>query len=349
MTDGNSGTYWEAIGESAWAYVDLGTEMTFNQVIVDWGPAPATRYGLYSWNAARAEWAAMYWNDNGQGGRETISVPAVYARYVLIYTVATNTPRTYSVGEMEIHGRERPNLALGAAVVASGSQECCPSWYAVDGDFRTGWASTRSQPNPWLQVHLPSATDITEVRLYWDHFAYPTAYSLVFYNGGEQPRQLIVPSAPPGLNRFEFSWPMRADTILVYGHYLTPLGFVALSETELYGPPLVNLSSGPSRATFPAGAEWRSRGTGRLPRAPSDRSSPALPAVRLVGGGDGPERPYWAHPDAAEFGSPQSLGPANGPRTEEIGPGAFALGRTRVPGPSTPSLPPPPSADPASD
>lgn len=283
LTDGNPATTWSAPADTAWAYVDLGAEMTFNQVVLSWAPnQEAKRYGLYAWSEARSEWSGLYWNDDGKGGpSEKISLKTTYSRYVLVYGVGAANPGRYELGEVEVYGREQPNLALGAAIVGSGGQECCPTWYAVDGDFRTGWASVRGNPNPWLRIHLPVASDITEVRLYWDHFAFPTAYSLVFYEGDDA-RQLIVPSAIPGLNRFEFSWPMRADTVLVYSHQLSALGFVALSEAELYGPPLVLLGNPPSLAGPPRHYERpaRSGGVGG-------------PDVRLIGL-DGGRAPYWA-------------------------------------------------------
>jgi plastocyanin len=276
LTDARLETTWEAIGEAAWAYVDLGAATTFNQVVLRWAAYPATRYGLYVWHEGRGEWTGLYWTDEGRGGVEAVSLRTTYARYVLVYAVDATVAGRYELAEFEVYGREQPNLALGSAVAGSAGQECCPPWYAVDGDFRTGWASVRGNPTPWLRVHLPELTDITEVRLYWDHFAFPTAYSLVFYEGGEG-RQLIVPSAPPGLNRFEFSWPMRADTVLIYSHQLSALGFVALAECELYGPPVIALG-GPSPASG-----------GRLAGGKHGQ----LPEVHLAGVG-ADAAPYWA-------------------------------------------------------
>ncbi len=318
-TDGDPATAWYAASETAWAYVDLGTERTLNQVVLRWSDPFAARFGIYAWDAPRGQWSGLYWNDTGRGGDETISLPPTYARYLLLYAVGSSAPQGgFAVGELEVYGRQRPNLALGASLVASGAQECCPPWLAADGDFATGWASRRGNPAPWYRLHLPPATDITEVRLYWDHFAFPTTYSLVFYQAGEA-RQLIVPAAPPGLNRFEFTWPMRTDVLLVYAHRLSALGFVAMSEAQLYGPRLEELSPGPP----PAGGGLLARPGLSLPEVSPGRRSWLRP--RRLQPGDGPLPPVrlletgttlkWEDPGADQ---PWAAGAPSPGVTEEL-------------------------------
>ena len=291
LTDGDPGSLWYASAPTAWAYVDLGSEQTFNQVVLNWSKPYSTRFGLYVWDPGRGEWTALYWKDPDPdapadppgNGRQTVSLKPTYGRFVLVYMVESSADESaaYALGEFEVYGRERPNLALGSAVVASGSDDCCPPWHAVDADYSTGWASPRGQANPWIRLHLPPDTEISDLRLFWDDWAHPATYSLVFYHGGNA-RQLIIPQAPGGLNRFEFLSPIKADALLVYTHYLNQAGLVGLAEAEIFGQRLSQAFAS-DHERHPGDVDRLSLGTPRAPTSSRLELSPGTDGTDITG------------------------------------------------------------------
>lgn len=92
--DGNLSTRWSSrFADPQMIYVDLGSNQTFNQVVLRWEAAYARRFGIYYWNGS--QWRNVWWTDNGDGGNDTITFTPVSARYVAMYGVQRSTAYGY--------------------------------------------------------------------------------------------------------------------------------------------------------------------------------------------------------------------------------------------------------------
>jgi hypothetical protein len=107
--DGSTSSRWSSrYSDPGWIYVDLGQNMTFNQVVLKWETAYASRYGIYVQTNAQSgssNWTRVYFTNNGNGGTDTISFNSVTARYVLMYGVARGTRWGYSLWEFEVYNK----------------------------------------------------------------------------------------------------------------------------------------------------------------------------------------------------------------------------------------------------
>jgi len=244
--DGDPNSVWYSSGSPAWIYVDLGQDRTFNEVTLKWGTPFAKRFGIYVWEGG--QWNGVYYTPSDRGGGdETISLPRIYARVVLLYLTESSDPLGgFALREMEIRGRETPNVAIGGEVHVSTEQSCCPGWMAIDQDYRTGWASrsNRDDPpdrKPWIRLILPGPQDIAEIRMYWSQNFFPWEYWIVFYNGTRSiPAYARVTGG--GLIKVSPPSPIRATALLIYSEVVSSVdgvAFVALSELELYEPAFV--------------------------------------------------------------------------------------------------------------
>jgi hypothetical protein len=251
--DGDPATAWHAFDTSAWIWVDLGQDRTFNRMKLMWGEPHAVRYGIFVLEpnaAGKPEWMFKYEVDQSDGGQDGFNVPRLYGRYVLLYAVeSSDTAGGFVLNEWEIFGQETANLAFGQRVDVLDAQACCPGYLAIDSRYETGWQSEvrpALQPgvptplpparNPWLRLFLPPGSSVVELRTFWDHMAYPWYYRIVFYEGNST-RTLQVRSQRGGQHLISWPLPVKADAVLVYTDVLpATVHYVALSEMEVFGP-----------------------------------------------------------------------------------------------------------------
>lgn len=290
VTDGDPLTYWYTPSDDGWLYVDLGQAVTFNEVRLLWGAPQAQQYGIYVWDGER--WSLAFQKREAVGGDETVTFARTYARYVLVHLIRSEDPRGgIALREWQIFGVATPNLALGAQVDASStaSAEEAPG-KAVDGDERTGWASTSVDPRIWVRVWFPRPTRLSEFRLLWDAAGMADAYWAGFYRGNTVTAWSDrLASRNP---RQQLSWPrpIEADAfiVLVDG---ARAGRVKLLELELYGPEAENRAGllegarielglpGPALEPF-AGAILDGLAWEQVGLSPAD--VPALPAAPSI-------------------------------------------------------------------
>ncbi len=297
VNDGNVDTAWRSDAEATWIYVDLGRGLdrprTFNQVVLHWGEAFASRYALYVWE--QDSWSGIYQTlASADGGEDVISLPRTYARFVLLYLVGSADVRGYELREWEIYGRETINQALGGAIDVSSVLAEHPGHLANDSDRRTFWQSLppAEDAHPWLRIWLPGVY-VAELRLYWVEDRFPLLFTVVIYDGDQmrqstwQPRTSVNRIAPPA--------PIRADAVLVYSRVPSKEGPVALQEIELYENalaavaqttsawPPAQVARGVLAASAAAPAPWS-----WLSSASAWQSVGAAPAVRTDGFASGP-------------------------------------------------------------
>lgn len=105
--DGNdSTTRWSsAFKDSQWVRVDLDTLRSVSEVVLKWEAAYAGSYRIET-SLDTLNWTVQQTITNGAGGTETISFPAVNARYVRVFGLKRATAYGISLWEVVIHGTE---------------------------------------------------------------------------------------------------------------------------------------------------------------------------------------------------------------------------------------------------
>jgi beta-glucosidase len=185
-TDGNTSTRWSsAFSDPQWLQVDLGSNSTISQVVLDWEAAYATAFQIQT-STDGATWTSIYSTTTGTGGTQTLNVTGT-GRYVRMYGTARATGYGYSLWEFQVYGTAgtggtggscgTANAALDRPATASSTESAAyPASAAVDGDTTTRWSSAFADPQ-WLEVDLGQSQTICQVTLDWEA-AYATAFQI---------------------------------------------------------------------------------------------------------------------------------------------------------------------------
>ncbi|MES2934784.1 MAG: discoidin domain-containing protein, partial [Pseudomonadota bacterium] len=115
--DGKLDTRWasefnSALKEVASISIDLGSPLSFNQVVLQWENAYGKKYTLEASNDG-TNWTPILTNNAGIGGKETLSFPTQTARHVRMQGIERFTQYGYSLFEFEVY-----NTQVGALPVA---------------------------------------------------------------------------------------------------------------------------------------------------------------------------------------------------------------------------------------
>ncbi|MDQ1124755.1 discoidin domain-containing protein [Microbacterium trichothecenolyticum] len=97
VTDGDAGTRWESgSGDTQWILVDLGHIQTVNRVLLWWETASAKSYRIDS-SLDAVTWATSFSTRSSSGGRETVDIAPVRARFLRVFCLERNTQWAYSI------------------------------------------------------------------------------------------------------------------------------------------------------------------------------------------------------------------------------------------------------------
>jgi hypothetical protein len=104
-TDGNASSRWSSqFSDNEWLYVDLGSVLTINRVVLRWEAAYGRGYKLQVSNDA-STWSEVYSTTAGDGGVDDITLAApASGRYVRMLGLQRATPYGYSLYELEVYG-----------------------------------------------------------------------------------------------------------------------------------------------------------------------------------------------------------------------------------------------------
>ena len=103
-TDGNLATRWSsAFSNNQWMYVDLGSVLTIQRVVLNWEAAYAQSFRIEVSNDA-VTWTSVYSTTTGTGGINniTLATPAT-GRYVRMLGIQRATAFGYSLFEFEVY------------------------------------------------------------------------------------------------------------------------------------------------------------------------------------------------------------------------------------------------------
>ena len=102
--DGNLSTRWSsAYSDPQWLQIDLGGTYDVSRVVLHWEYAFGRAYEIQTSNDG-ITWVPRFTENNGDGGVDDNSFPAVTARYLRVYCVQRGTPYGYSLWEVEVYG-----------------------------------------------------------------------------------------------------------------------------------------------------------------------------------------------------------------------------------------------------
>ncbi|MES2163323.1 MAG: discoidin domain-containing protein [Pseudomonadota bacterium] len=101
--DGRSDTRWAStFTDPSWLAVDLGSELAFNRISLQWEGAYATEYQIQT-SHDNQTWATVYSQVAGTGGLETCTFAQVTARYVRLYGSRRSSQYGYSLYEFGVY------------------------------------------------------------------------------------------------------------------------------------------------------------------------------------------------------------------------------------------------------
>jgi hypothetical protein len=102
--DGNTGTRWSSkFIDPSWIMIDLGSEQTFNRVVLNWENAHAIAYQIQT-SHDNVDWSnTVYTATDSKGGVEDLSFPSTTARYVRLYGTKRSTDYGYSLFEFGVY------------------------------------------------------------------------------------------------------------------------------------------------------------------------------------------------------------------------------------------------------
>lgn len=211
--DGDPASRWASQSTDAqWIYVDLGSVLSFNRVILHWEAAYGKSYQIQVSNNATS-WTTVYSTITGVGGVETINVNAS-GRYVRMNGLLRGTGYGYSLYEFGVYNmvatssssslsssslvassssvvvsssrssssssssvvNPGANLALNRPAVATSNEGNMGAALAFDGNTTTRWASEWSNAQS-IYVDLGASYDINKVVLTWEA-AYGRSYEI---------------------------------------------------------------------------------------------------------------------------------------------------------------------------
>ncbi|MCW5851601.1 MAG: discoidin domain-containing protein [Anaerolineae bacterium] len=252
--DGRSDTAWANIpsgssGFAAWLQVDLGSEQTFNQAVIQWGASYAEDYALFAWLGNR--WTPVAGNDHGNGGNDRLNFAPVRARYVRLWTFqSSDLTGQYQVAELALYQQtEAVNLALDRPAYSQGYEGNDIPARAVDGDLATQWTAPPGLPQ-LLAVNLQAPYAVERVVVYWAPDHLPPAVSVYGY---DNTRWNLIERRLTATNdvvqTFAFSQTLTlsqvsiqaepVDTLPAPPDPLTATLGVAVREVEIYGRALL--------------------------------------------------------------------------------------------------------------
>lgn len=106
VADGNLLTRWSSDYAEAeqWIVLDLGKEMTINQVVITWERAYATEYKILL-SSDKENWQDVFTQANGKGGAEEANFAPTKCRYVKVLALKkVNEDWGVSIWEIEVYG-----------------------------------------------------------------------------------------------------------------------------------------------------------------------------------------------------------------------------------------------------
>ena len=179
--DGNAATRWESThGVSpGWLMVDLGSNRTLAQVVIDWEAANAADYEVQgstngtSWTTLKTVTGAAFGNRT-----DTHTLSGSY-RYIRVYATARSAGNTwgYSIFELKVYAQATPGSSSSSSsttagpltpISATASTALTAASNAIDQNPGTRWESAHAIDPGWLTLDLGSTKTLTGIAIDWE-------------------------------------------------------------------------------------------------------------------------------------------------------------------------------------
>lgn len=231
LTDGTAARRWESqSSDPQWVQVDLGRAQTMTRVVLDWEQAAAKAYTV-AVSADGVTWTQVGAETAGDGGRDTVSFPAVQARYVHVaMTERLHSQWAYSMYDLHVY---RDDLAASRPVTVSSTTNGNVGAYLTDGNPATRWESQAIDPSGAL-VDLGAATTVGRVVLDWEVAAASSYEIRVSTDGTNYTTVSTVTSGTSGVKTVSFA-PVTARYVFVYMTQRATQWAYSMYDLEVYG------------------------------------------------------------------------------------------------------------------
>ena len=101
--DGNNSTKWSSQNsDPQWLSVDLGASINIDEVVLKWDTNYAIEYKIQTSNN-NTTWVDLFHETSGNGGVDSIKIPAFNIRYVRMYGIQRVNSFNYSLWEFEVY------------------------------------------------------------------------------------------------------------------------------------------------------------------------------------------------------------------------------------------------------
>jgi len=102
--DGNLSSRWSSVGgvDPQWIEIDLGSVLSFDNVILYWETAYAATFQI-QYSTDNVNWKVAYNDTDGVGGVQNILFPTVQGRYIRMYGETRATTYGYSLYEFQVY------------------------------------------------------------------------------------------------------------------------------------------------------------------------------------------------------------------------------------------------------
>ncbi|EGX57713.1 glycosyl hydrolase [Streptomyces zinciresistens K42] len=194
-TDGDPKTRWSsAFEDDQWIRVDLGSQVSFDRVVLTWEQAYAKTYVVQvsddgeTWRDTASVdngAAPLPFRTSGSAALQNVEFAARTARHVRVLCGKRATTWGTSLWSLSVVDSASPgtDLALRKEATASSAQEGAAS-NAVDGDPNTRWSSAY-EDGQWIRVDLGERVRFDRVVILWEQ-AYAKTYTVQVSDDGEQ-------------------------------------------------------------------------------------------------------------------------------------------------------------------
>jgi hypothetical protein len=222
--DGVAGTRWESNhGVSpSWLMVDLGSNRSLTQVVIDWEAANAANYEVQgstngtSWTTLKTVTGAAF------GNRTDTHVVSGAYRYVRVYATARSTGNTwgYSIFELKVFAQNAAASSSSASstatpalltpVSANASTALTAASNAIDKNGGTRWESAHAIDPSWITFDLGSAKTLTQIAIDWEA---ANAANYTVQGSNDNANWVDIASRTGG------AFGTRTDTLTLSGNY----------------------------------------------------------------------------------------------------------------------------------
>lgn len=221
----------------SWVQLDLGAEVTVDNVRLLWESAMAGAFSVQS-STDGVTWTELAFRAPIVSRMDELSFPTEQARYVRMQGALGNPSFGYSLFEFGVlNGTSPKNLAIGATATAS-SEDAGSSRQAAkvnDGNFGTRWAvaqTLRTAPDSWIQLDLGAVAPVDRVRLSWESAA-GQVYSIQTSVDGTTWKDVAQYSAASGAAQSQGDWLGIEDRVgLVVRDSERPITVVSGTTTD---------------------------------------------------------------------------------------------------------------------